>query len=55
VGLTHHFTRKREEKAAEAKQATERLFISTELVFLLEQFAEACAGVATGHGYLNQT
>ncbi|WP_227658079.1 hypothetical protein [Enterobacter cancerogenus] len=49
VSLTHHFTRKREERAAAAKQSSERLFIATELVFLLEQFAEACAGVATDH------
>jgi len=54
VGLAHHYTRKREERAAAAKQSSERLFIATELVFLLEQFAEACAGVATDHGYLNQ-
>ena len=45
VGLTHHFTRKREEKAAAAKQDSERLFIATELVFLLEQFADACCDV----------
>lgn len=54
VGLTHYFTRKREERAAAAKQSSERLFIATELVFLLEQFAEACASVATDQGYLNQ-
>ena len=54
VGLTHHYTRKREERAEETRLASERLFIATELVFLLEQFAEACAGVATDHGYLNQ-
>lgn len=54
VSLTHHYTRKREERAAETRLASERLFIATELVFLLEQFAEACAGVATDHGYLNQ-
>ncbi|MEL0579094.1 hypothetical protein AACK17_11100 [Pectobacterium punjabense] len=54
VGLAHHFTRQREERAAAAKLASERLFIATELVFLLEQFAEACAGVATDHGFLNQ-
>ncbi len=53
VSLTHHFTRKREERAAAAKQASERLFIATELVFLLEQFAEACAEVAMDNGYLN--
>ncbi|WP_391488834.1 hypothetical protein [Leclercia tamurae] len=50
VGLTHHFTRKREERAAAATQASERLFIATELVFLLEQFAEECAKVADDSG-----
>lgn len=53
VSLTHHYTRKREERAAEARLASERLFIATELVFLLEQFAEACAGVATDTGHIN--
>lgn len=54
VSLTHHFTRRREERAAAARRDSERLFIATELVFLLEQFAEACASVATDQGYLNQ-
>ncbi|WP_285142999.1 hypothetical protein [Serratia ureilytica] len=54
VGLTHHFTRKREEKAAAAKQASERLYIAMELVFLLEQFAEGCAQVATDYGELDE-
>lgn len=54
VSLTHYFTRRREERAAAAKLASERLFIATELVFLLEQFAEGCAAVATDHGYENQ-
>lgn len=53
VSLTHHYTRKREERAAETRLASERLFIATELVFLLEQFAEACAGVSTDSGYIN--
>lgn len=33
VGLTHHFTRKREERTASAKLESERLYISTGLVF----------------------
>jgi hypothetical protein len=37
---------KREKEAAAEKQEIERLFISTELVFLLEQFASACCDVA---------
>ncbi|HHH6298422.1 TPA: hypothetical protein ACP2RM_003654 [Escherichia coli] len=47
-------TTEREKVTAAAKLASERLFIATELVFLLEQFAEGCAGVATDHGYVNQ-
>lgn len=35
VFLTHHFTLRREERTAAAKLASERLYISTELVFLL--------------------
>lgn len=54
VSLTHHFTRKREERASEAKQESERIFIATELVFLLEQFAEGCAAVAIDAGYVNR-
>ncbi|ECH4533797.1 hypothetical protein FRI63_08300 [Salmonella enterica] len=50
MGLTHHFTRKREERAAAAKQASERLYIATELVFLLEQFAEGSTLVAADSG-----
>ncbi len=43
VFLTHHFTLRREERTAAAKLASERLYISTELVFLLAllQNAEA--------------
>ena len=40
----------REKEAATAKLASERLFIATELVFILEQFAEGCARVATDTG-----
>lgn len=53
VSLTHHFTRKREEKAAAAKQDSERLFIATELVFLLEQFAEGCVTVVEDYGEID--
>ncbi|MCS4320740.1 hypothetical protein M2407_005114 [Serratia sp. BIGb0234] len=53
VYLAHYFTRRREERAVAAKQASERLFIATELVFLIEQFVEGCAGVATDHGDVN--
>ncbi|MCH2683679.1 hypothetical protein [Leclercia adecarboxylata] len=54
VSLTHHYTRRREERTAATKLASERVFIATELVFLLEQFAEGCAEVATDSGYINQ-
>lgn len=54
VWLTHYFARRREERAAAAKLGSERLFIATELVFLLEKFAEGCAAVATDQGYRNQ-
>ncbi|CAI1208465.1 TPA: hypothetical protein ACKP7A_004685 [Serratia liquefaciens] len=53
VYLAHYFTRRREERAVAAKQASERLFIATELVFLIEQFVEGCAGVATDRGDVN--
>jgi len=36
VSLTHHFTRRREERTAAAKLESGRLYISTGLVFLLE-------------------
>lgn len=35
-----------EKDAAEAKQACERLFIGTELICLLEHFADQCSDVA---------
>ncbi len=54
VMLTHRFTLHREKLASEKKLVQERLFISTELVFMLEQFAESCASVATDWGYENQ-
>ncbi|EPC0968266.1 hypothetical protein [Enterobacter cloacae] len=46
VALTHYFTRKREERAAEEKLVRERLFIGTELICLLEHFADQCSDVA---------
>ncbi len=53
VMLTHRFTRKREKQASEDKLVRERYFISTELIFLLEEFAEGCARVATDNGHEN--
>jgi hypothetical protein len=50
VCLAHYFTRRREERAAAAKQASERFFIGTELVFKLEDFAEACAAATQDEG-----
>ncbi|HEJ7033284.1 TPA: hypothetical protein ACKQDJ_004730 [Serratia marcescens] len=50
VSLTHRFTRKREQAAAEQKIAGERYFIATELVFLLERFAQHCALAAIAQG-----
>ncbi|WP_192869606.1 hypothetical protein [Kosakonia cowanii] len=41
VGMTHHFTRRREKDAADRKRQEERRFITTELVFLLERYASA--------------
>lgn len=42
VALTHRFTRRREEATAARKRYDELYFISTELVFLLERFAQRC-------------
>lgn len=42
---------RREENAKAAKREEERLYLATELVFLLEQFAEGCARVATDIGH----
>lgn len=41
VGMTHHFTRRREKDAADRKRQEERRFIATELVFQLERYASA--------------
>ncbi|EJV9473421.1 hypothetical protein PO820_003723 [Cronobacter sakazakii] len=50
VALTHRFTLKREEAAAKEELASERLFIATELIIILEQYAEECAAVAGDDG-----
>lgn len=50
VMLTHRFTLKREKQASEKKLNRERYFIATELVFLLERFAEECIPVACDAG-----
>ncbi|MEB7588361.1 hypothetical protein NGC36_24165 [Serratia rubidaea] len=54
VWLGHRLTRQREERTISTKQDAERLFIATELVFLLEQFTEDCAKVTTDRGEPNQ-
>lgn len=48
--VSHIYARQREKNAALRKRHEELLFITTELVFLLEQFAEGCARVATDAG-----
>ncbi|AGN88256.1 hypothetical protein [Enterobacter sp. R4-368] len=50
VRMTHYFTGKREREAAEKKIKQARQFISIELVFLLEKFAESCSDVAADLG-----
>lgn len=50
VMLTHRFTLRREERAAEKKMRQARQFIAIELVFLLEHFAECCSDVAADTG-----
>ncbi|MGY6031972.1 hypothetical protein ACUY4Q_005039 (plasmid) [Phytobacter sp. AG2a] len=54
VILTHQFTLRREKQVSEEKLNRERQFIATELIFLLEQFAEGCAAVATDEGFVNK-
>ena len=50
VLLTQHRIDKRERAAAAKKADEERLFISTELVFVLEKFVEECVQVALDEG-----
>lgn len=45
---------RQEQLLAEDKRQKELLFIATELVFLLEDFAEKCALVAADNGEMNQ-
>lgn len=40
--LSHIFITKREKRSSEEKRNRERYFIATEIVFLLERFAQAC-------------
>lgn len=49
--LNHHYTILRDERAAAVKQKTELYFISTELVFRLERFAQGCAEVVNDEGF----
>lgn len=50
VMLTHQFTLRREKLASEEQLSRERHFIATELIFMLEQFAQGCARVARDEG-----
>ncbi|WP_052272225.1 hypothetical protein [Pantoea sp. CFSAN033090] len=52
VMLTHRFTLRREKQASEENRWREEHFIATELVFMLERFAEECARVAMDDGEL---
>ncbi|QZY97856.1 hypothetical protein [Pantoea dispersa] len=54
VMLTHRFTLKREKQASEEKRVREHHFIATELIFMLERYAELCARVATDDGKPNR-
>ncbi|MEI4927279.1 hypothetical protein Q8G50_32695, partial [Klebsiella pneumoniae] len=48
--LTHYFTLKRERQASEDKMKKELHYIATELVFMLERYAEGCFRVVTDDG-----
>lgn len=52
IWLAHRFTLLREKQASDDKLKQERLFIATELIFVLEQYAEGCAQVAGDYGEL---
>lgn len=54
IWLTHRFTLKREKLAAADKLGKERYFISTELVFLLVRFAQACIEPAQEVSHLDE-
>ncbi|WP_379962617.1 hypothetical protein AAGU34_18405 (plasmid) [Edwardsiella ictaluri] len=53
VLLTQHRIDKRERAAAAKKADEERLFISTELVFVLERFVEDCVKIVIDDGEEN--
>lgn len=53
--LSHIFITRREKRASEEKLNRERYFIATELVFLLEQFAEGCIAPACDAGTFDYT
>lgn len=53
IWLTHRLTLEREKLASENTLKKERYFIATELVFLLERFAEACIAPASDTGLGN--
>ncbi|ENA1737039.1 hypothetical protein ABF227_002989 [Yersinia ruckeri] len=51
IYLAHRFTLVREQRAVQEKREAERYFIATELIFLLERFADACMQPAYDEGY----
>lgn len=53
VMLTHRFTLNREKNASDNKIQRERYFIATELVCLLERFAQGCVDPAHESGYVD--
>ena len=50
IWLTHRLTQEREKRALKEKLARERYFIATDLVFMLERYAEGCARIVTDYG-----
>ncbi|HFQ9141841.1 TPA: hypothetical protein ACHTOV_004330 [Enterobacter cancerogenus] len=54
IWLTHLLTKRREQLKSEDKLIKERVFIATELVFILEKFAETCTTIATHGAYENR-
>lgn len=52
--LSHRFARQREDIAANAKKESERFYITTELIFILERFAQRCVYAAQESGEYDQ-
>lgn len=52
--LSHRFARQRETIAATVKKESERFYITTELIFILERFAQSCVFAAQESGEYDQ-